>query len=190
MANGYRGRAFLYVLVSAGPEDLLKIGLSHDPLARWSSFHRRWFEAFDLDHSLLVETETRRDAQLLETLWHRRFKLHRCPIPLTLRLAAGGGNEWYRGAYPQAVGLAQRLATEGYVVHFNARQWLQPSMQQQAERMADSVRQALDAYATGMLSPPQSAALRDLLDAHRSFATALIDAVSPCSAAESGCCMA
>jgi len=30
--------------------------MSHDPLARWSAFHPRWFEVFDLDHGLRVET--------------------------------------------------------------------------------------------------------------------------------------
>ena len=67
MPPGYVGRAFLYVLVAAGPEDLLKIGLTHDPLARWSSFHPRWFEAFDVQHSMLIETDSRAEAQALET---------------------------------------------------------------------------------------------------------------------------
>ncbi|MGH8109020.1 MAG: hypothetical protein ACREO1_09945 [Arenimonas sp.] len=49
----YRGRGFLYVAVCGGPEDMIKVGLSHDPLSRWSAFHSRWFEAFDLEHSLL-----------------------------------------------------------------------------------------------------------------------------------------
>lgn len=69
----YSGRGFMYVAMCSGPEEMIKVGLSHDPLARWSAFHPRWFEAFDLDHSLLIETETRRDAQELETALHRRL---------------------------------------------------------------------------------------------------------------------
>ena len=80
---GYRGRGFVYVLATAGAEDLLKIGMTHDPLERWSAFHPRWFEAFDLEHSLLVETETRRDAQALETRLHHCLAAHHCPVPLT-----------------------------------------------------------------------------------------------------------
>ena len=96
-ASGYRGRAFLYVLVTAGPEDLLKVGLTHNPLQRWSSFHPRWFEAFDLDHSLLIETETRADAQAVETSLHRHLVAQQCPMPLTMFASAGGATEWYRG---------------------------------------------------------------------------------------------
>lgn len=58
-ASNYYGRGFMYVAVCSGPEDMIKVGFSHDPLARFSAFHPRWFEAFDLDHSLLIETETR-----------------------------------------------------------------------------------------------------------------------------------
>src|SRR5687768_17791798 len=50
-------------------------------------FRSRWFEAFDLEHSLLVETETRADAQALETALHRRLVEHACPAPLTFRAA-------------------------------------------------------------------------------------------------------
>jgi hypothetical protein len=100
--SSYRGRGFLYVLVATGPEDLLKVGMTHDPLGRWSSFHPRWFQAFDLDHTMLVETETRADAQALETALHRSLRGHGCPVPLTMRSAAGGVTEWYRGAYAAA----------------------------------------------------------------------------------------
>lgn len=91
------GPAFLYVLRMSGAEDLLKVGLSADPVARWSSFHRRWFEAFDLEHSLLVETGSRAEAQRLETTLHRALQAHGCPVPLTMRAFAGGATEWYRG---------------------------------------------------------------------------------------------
>jgi len=42
------------VAACSGAEDILKVGLSHAPIARWSAFHRRWFEAFDLDQQEAV----------------------------------------------------------------------------------------------------------------------------------------
>ena len=101
--SDYNGRGFMYVAVCSGPEDMIKVGLSHDPLARLSAFHPRWFEAFDLEHSLLIETETRRDAQELETALHRKLIDHNCPQPMTMRAEVGGGTEWYRGAYGAAL---------------------------------------------------------------------------------------
>ena len=118
------GRGFVYVAVCSGPEDLLKVGLTHDPVTRWSAFHRRWFEAFDLDHSLLIQTETRRDAQTLETALHRLLREHNCPPPLTMRCQFGGGTEWYRGAYRVALEFAVAAARQGHVVHSPARPWI------------------------------------------------------------------
>lgn len=166
---GYRGRAFLYVLVAAGPEDLLKVGMSGDPLARWSSFHPRWFEAFDLEHSLLVETEARRDAQPLETQLHRQLVAHHCPVPMTMRSQAGGGTEWYRGAYAETRRFVEARETEGFVVHRAATTWLAARMQQQQDRLEGLLRHAHAEHGAGCLSPAQRQALRDLLDAHRHF---------------------
>jgi hypothetical protein len=174
-ASDYRGRAFLYVLVAAGAEDLLKVGLANDPLARWSAFHPRWFEAFDLDHSLLVETETRGDAQALETALHRALSLHACPVPLTMREAAGGGTEWFRGAYSPARRFVAGCAAEGHVVHLGARPWLQAAMRLQRDRLDGLVTQAHAAWCARSLSSAQLATLRDLVDAHRAFD---LDAVS------------
>jgi hypothetical protein len=56
-----RNRCFLYVAPCAY-EDQLKLGFSRDPLRRFQSLHRRWFEFFDVDRIALVETETVRDA--------------------------------------------------------------------------------------------------------------------------------
>lgn len=170
----HHGRAFLYVLVAAGPEDLLKIGLSHDPLQRWSGFHPRWFEAFDLDHSLLVETESRADAQQLETQLHRLFAAHQCPIPLGLRLAAGGHTEWYRGAYPAIHRHLRELAAIGHVVHWTSRDWLHAAMRLQRERLFELLHAALEEHHAGWLSAAQGQALRNLLDAHRVFDAELI----------------
>ncbi|PNS09499.1 GIY-YIG nuclease family protein [Solilutibacter silvestris] len=165
--NDYRGRAFLYILPASGPEDLLKVGMTHDPLARWSAFHPRWFEVFDLDHSLLVETETRSDAQGLETRLHRMLEAYSCPMPMTIRGQAGGATEWYRGAYAAVRRFVNEQAVQGFVVHTNAMPWLKAAMLQQQSRLDGLLRQAYADHTAGWLSPAQHRALQDLIDAHR-----------------------
>jgi hypothetical protein len=165
----YAGRAFVYALCLQGPEDLLKVGMSRDPLARWSSFHPRWFEAFDLDRSLLVETETRTDAQALETRLHRLLRAHRCPVPMTMRTQAGGANEWYRGAAAAARGFVDELQSRGHVVHRAARPWLAAAMRLRQDALVGLIHQAHAEHCAGWLSAAQRASLRDLLDAHRAL---------------------
>lgn len=167
--DGYRGRAFLYVLMASGPEDLLKVGLTNDPLKRWSSFHPRWFQAFDLDRSLLVETETRADAQALETSLHRSLATHRCPVPMTMFTGAGGATEWYRGAHAAAHGFAVECRAHGYVVHLQARAWLAPAMSEALARLDGIVRHAFEQHCAGMLTPAQAGLVRALVESHREF---------------------
>lgn len=174
----YSGRAFLYVLAMAGPEDLLKVGMTRDPLARWSAFHPRWFEVFDLDHSLLVATETRADAQALETKLHRLLSEHQCPVPLSMRLAAGGSTEWYRGAYSATRHFVQECQRAGYVVQLQTRPTLEPAMAAARERLDGLVCQAFEEHCSGWLSPAQLQDIRNLVDAHRAFG-ADIDSLVP-----------
>ena len=182
----YAGRCFLYVLAMSGPEDLLKVGMTHDPLARWSAFHPRWFEVFDLDHSLLVETETREDAQAIETTLHRHLSAHQCPVPLTMRLAAGGVTEWYRGAYSAARHFALEREQMGYRVHRRARSWLVPHMALASEQIPSVVHQAFEDHCSGFLSATQLDSIRNLLDAHRSFDADIDALVLPGLATELG----
>ena len=163
------GRGFVYVAVCSGPEDILKVGLSHDPVARWSAFHRRWFEAFDLDHSLLLQVDTRREAQALETALHRLLRDNNCPAPMTVRDQFGGGTEWYRGAYDGALEFAQAAARQGHVLHWPARPWFAHAMQGRAEILAGLIDQAMRDIASGAMSRAQYDALIDLIDAHRAF---------------------
>lgn len=167
--TNYSGRGFLYVLALSGPEDLLKVGMTRDPLARWSAFHPRWFETFDLDHSLLVETETRADAQALETTLHRLLVDHQCPMPMTMRLAAGGMTEWYRGAYAATRDFVINQGVAGHVVHLQASTWLAPRMVTEREHLFGAVHQAFEAHCSGWLSPAQLDALRDAVDAQAAF---------------------
>lgn len=162
-------RAFLYVLAVAGPEDLLKIGLTHDPLKRWSSFHARWFEEFDIDHSQLVETETRKDAQALETRLHRLLRDHACPMPLTLSIAAGGRTEWFRGANAIAAEAVDMLNSQGFTTHSSARAVIEERMTSELDHLFGLISRGHAQHLDGMLSRDALNRLRNVVDAHRVF---------------------
>lgn len=156
----------LYIAVAAY-EDLLKLGFSLDPLVRWQQLHPRWYEAFDLDRSLLVETETERDARDLELTLRRQLVPHNAPALLTARREAGGFTEWYRGALETLRGAARDLEARGHVVHGPARPWLRAALAARLE--------SLYAWSEAMLSPDEldglagalrtQQAARDALDA-------------------------
>ena len=165
----YRGRAFVYILPWAGPEDLLKVGLTHDPLARWSAFHARWFEEFDIDRAMLLETESRKDAQMLETHLRRALVEFNCPAPLTIRVQAGGQREWHRGAYALARQFVLDRGLEGYFVQPSMRRFLTESMQGVAEDTHAVLQQAMGDFQAGRLSASRMSALGNLMDAHRAF---------------------
>lgn len=162
------------MLVASGPEDLAKVGLTHDSFQRWPSFHPRRFEAFDLDHSLVVEIESRADAQALETGLHRALREHQCPVPLTMRLAAGGGTEWYRGAYPVRRRHLQAHVEAGYIVHWRSREYLAAPMRSQREQLFELLHVALADHHAGALGAVRRRAIRDLFDAHRLFDGSLV----------------
>ena len=168
-ASPIRGRAFVYIAACSGPEDILKVGMSVDPLARWSAFHRRWFEAFDLDHSLLVECETRRDAQRMETTLHRLLREHNCPPPLTMRECFGGATEWYRGAHAQVLAFAQEAAAHGHVLHAPATAWFGAALRGRLDALAGVLDQARRDAGDGLLTPAQREAVRDLVDTFATF---------------------
>jgi hypothetical protein len=161
-----RNRCYLYVAPCAC-EDHLKLGFSRDPLQRFQSLHRRWFEFFDIDRIALVETETVRDARSLESRFKREFAEFNAPVPLTIAREAGGQGEWYRGAQAQLGAALESLAGEGYAVHVSARHWLRDRLLRQ--------RELLYSWAEAMLtvdelehragSTPMQQTVRDALDA-------------------------
>jgi hypothetical protein len=159
-------RCHLYVFPCAY-EDLLKLGFSRDPLTRMQQLHPRWFEFFDLERALAVETETERDARDLELHHRRLLEAHNAPMPLTVREAAGGAREWYRGAYAQLADSALALREAGNIVHAPLRPWLREALTRRAD--------LLYAWTTAMLGPddvdrprietPVQRTVRDALDA-------------------------
>jgi len=173
-----RYRCFLYVAPCAY-EDQLKLGFSRDPLQRFQSFHRRWFEFFDIDRIALVETETVRDARALENRFKREFAELNAQVPLTVARNAGGEGEWYRGAQAQLGAALQSLEGEGYTVHAPARDWLRDRLMQQRELLYSWTEAMLtvDELEQRAGTTPTQWAVRDALDAFRAFAIPLDEAL-------------
>lgn len=169
----HQARAWLYVLALNGPEDLVKVGLTNNPLARWSALHPRWYEAFDLVNSMLVACESRKDAQQLETTLHRELVEHACPMPLTIRAAAAGCTEWYRGAYPRTRRYVDACEGRGYPVIRSAFDHVAHAMKADAERLEELLQFAHREQLSGMLGEDQRRALVNLVDGHRAFDASL-----------------
>lgn len=127
-----RGRTFVYVL-PCRDEDLLKVGFSRDPLDRFRTLHRRFFEFFDLDRGLLIDTDYLRDARRIERLFITTFAAQRAPAPLVVRKAAAGYTEWFRGVSPQADALARQLCAEqGFGLHAPLTAWLRDRLDERS----------------------------------------------------------
>jgi hypothetical protein len=165
-----RGRCHLYVFPCAW-EDLCKLGFSRDPLARLQALHPRFFDFFDLDRGLLVETDTVAEARALETRLRRALAQHNAPVPLTVREEAGGAREWYRGAADALAREGQRLGAQGHPVHAPLRPWLRGALLQRVDR--------LHAWSAAMLGideleglagwTPSQQRVLDMLDALRAM---------------------
>ena len=121
------GPAIVYVLPHRG-EEFLKLGFSRDPLRRMQDLHRRYFDFFDVDRIILIETALVVDARRIETNLKRAVAEHRAPAPLDVRHQAGGETEWYRGAYVTLQENAAFMERDGFVVHWNSRSWISPQL--------------------------------------------------------------
>lgn len=106
--RAHQGRTFVYVLRCKG-EDLLKVGFSHDPISRFHALHPKFYNFFDLNESLLIETDRMKEARRLERLFIERWPEHRAPAPLTINPQAGGHTEWFRGVGDSITTVAERL---------------------------------------------------------------------------------
>jgi hypothetical protein len=106
-----RGRAYVYVL-GCRDDSVFKIGFSRDPLQRFRTLHARFFEFFDLDGGVLIETERVAQARRLERELHARFRVHQAPAPVIVPIMAAGHTEWFRGVLDEAVAAARTLAAE------------------------------------------------------------------------------
>ncbi len=161
-----RGHCYLYVFPCTW-EDHCKLGFSRDPLSRMQALHPRWFEFFDLDRGLLVETETVRDARDLELELGRPLIEHNAPAPMTVRREAAGHTEWYRGASAALEQAGVALQRRGHVVHAPLRGWLQPELRKRSDQLhAWTQAQLSPDELDGLIGPtPTQRRVRDMLDA-------------------------
>lgn len=167
------GHSYLYVLPCFA-EDLLKVGYSRDPVARFRSLHRRFFDVFDLDEAFLVQTDTLREARRLERVVIERWPEHRAPAPLTVSPRAGGHTEWFRGIGEPLKALVGRLAERyGHRVHAPLKTWLREQFRSNAD--------ALYGWSSAVHELLTSNELHGLSDEHdRRCRSALRDAVDAC----------
>lgn len=141
-----RGRTFVYVL-PCRDEDVLKVGYSRNPIQRMQALHRRYFQFFDLDRAVLLDTDLLRDARRIERFFMTQFAEYRAPPPLVVRDAAAGQTEWFRGVADKAEALARKIATdEGLTLHAPLRAWLRQRFDEHSDslyeysiRMLDSI---------------------------------------------------
>lgn len=168
------GVCYLYVLPLAY-EDILKLGLSHDPFARALAFSRRYYEFFDLSRSVLVEFDSRRQAQARETALHRQLRDWNAVQPITVPRAAAGKREWYRGAYDTVLAELACDETEGRVVHRPALAWWQARLGTERGRMYEWLAQVARECAGEL----RERMIADVLDGYVALGVPLHDGLPP-----------
>ena len=167
-----RGRAYAY-LFPCRDQDIAKIGFTRDPLERLHTLHRRFFDFFDLDRALVVETDTVRESRAIERALIETLAEYRAPAPLVVRRVAGGHTEWHRGASALAQELLLEAAARGgHAVHEPLRGWLRarfgefaPSLYQWSAQMLEADEYERHNVPSGARTGAAMRALRDTLDA-------------------------
>jgi hypothetical protein len=156
---------YLYVL-PLQHEDILKLGISVDPLARARAFARRWYECFDVSRSILVGFDSVPEARRREAGLHRQLRPWRGPCPLTVPVQAGGHTEWYRGALPVLHEEAGRDRERGHPVHLPALEWWRRRLQEEQPLLYEWAQQCLaDVHEDGLQQTPLWPGIVDVLDA-------------------------
>ena len=152
-----KGRSYVYML-PCRDQDLLKIGFSREPLARFRTLHRRFFDYFDLDRGLLVEVERVAQARAIEREILLRHAEERSPAPLVIADRAAGYSEWLRGVEPAvSARLRAFAASEGYPLR-DLRTWLRQMLEAQADRLYDWSLHMLDAAEYEAFNVPEELA--------------------------------
>jgi hypothetical protein len=169
------GPSFLYVLPCVA-EDLLKLGLSRDPLDRLQTLHPRWFDFFDLDAARLVATDSVREARAIETRLKQALRAHNAPAPLRVSVAAGGHTEWFRGAFDTLEREVHELHAAGFQVHVPARPWLRDALTKRGSllfhwtsRMIEAIDPEFAPPLSGRALNPFERTLRDAIDAYEAL---------------------
>lgn len=139
-----RGRTYVYLL-PCREQDLVKLGFSRQPLVRMRSLHQRFFEVFDLERGLLLETDRLAVARRVERELIQHFGAERSPAPLTVAAQAGGYSEWFRGVFPEASAMLAKVAErEGFPLH-PLQAWVRDMFLAQADALYEWSLRMLDA---------------------------------------------
>ncbi len=146
-------------------EEFLKLGFSRDPLQRMQNLHRRYFDFFDFDRALFIETESVRDARRVEKELKRALIEHRSPAPLDVRHEARGETEWYRGAYATLRAAVENYARSGFTVHRDVRGWLRHRLRERAPLLFEWSSQQLALIAMEGGSEAKSPRVQTVIDA-------------------------
>lgn len=129
-----KGRTYVYMLPWR-EQDLLKVGYTRQPLVRLRSLHRRFFDVFDLERGLLLETERLAQARRVERDLIVRHATERSPAPLVVPDEAAGYSEWFRGVCPEVADELARVARRDGLVLHPLRAWLHASFSDHADRL-------------------------------------------------------
>lgn len=170
---------FLYVLPCAY-EDLVKLGISRQPLQRARAYSPRWFEFFDLDHALLLEADDRREVQAWETRLKRELRLSNAPAPLLVSDLAAGHTEWFRGSHADIAAFMRAQAEQGFRLHLPARDWLRRALEADSDRLyswSEASLQSLQELGDSPATQALQHALRDACDAQLAMGLPLADRV-------------
>jgi len=169
------GQSFAYVFPCHG-EDILKLGFSRDPLDRIQTLHQRYFEFFDLDRAILIQTDRVREARAIEHALKVELALHNAPAPLVVQRKAGGHTEWYRGALAPVMDAAIAFEQQGYRIHRDVRAWMRDRLVERSSvlyhwssQMLEAIRGEGAAQDSHRYSTPLEWTLRNALDAYRAF---------------------
>lgn len=171
------GTCYLYLLPLAGCEDILKLGISHDPVARALAFTPRYYEFFDLSRAVLVEYDSRKETQVRETELHRHLRDWNAVQPMTVRDAAAGKTEWYRGAYDALIGEIERDQAQGHIVHRPALPWWQARLRVEREKLFEWTIWLTRDDACPLPAHERRQRLADVLDAYAHLGVPLEGAV-------------
>ncbi len=167
---------YLYVLPLAG-EDILKLGIARDPFVRALAFSRRYYEFFDLSRSVLVEYDSRKEAQARETELHRRMCDWNAVQPITVRAAAAGKTEWYRGAYDRLLEELEHDEAQGRAVHRDALPWWRARLRAEREKLYEWIVWITRDDACPLPACERQRRLADVLDSYAQLGVPLESAV-------------
>ncbi len=172
------GPATVYVLPHRY-EAFLKLGFSRDPLARMQHLHPRYFDFFDIERAILIETPRVKDARAIETALKRQLADHRAPAPLDIRHLAGGESEWYRGAYETIAARLKDFEALGYNVLRDAKTRFEERLRDQSAMTFEWATLQWRAVNEGDAVLVESAqrALLNALDAYTYFEIDIVDLV-------------